>query len=261
MKSLSILLFVLFALVACLLTPASASTAPRRHHRVPAESNSTAPSVRYCRFNGQGGRCIPSESCSDGTVIPGLCDEGAADGTHCCIRQPFTQPGCGSAAVHRALEWVNVQLHYCQAPNGQSDPDADCPHICSRYSNHAYDPYRSDCSGLVSYAYGLPAPGRDTNNFAPYQTDISRVLESPMHLRHGDAINSDPHEHIMIFVEWLSEDRTRMRLLEEPGCSSSTPYARVTDSDVTVNQNGTLFVVENGMTFWPIRFLTSDPPC
>src|SRR5262245_61036141 len=55
-------------------------------------------------------------------------------------------------AIARAEEWVAVQLHYCQAPNHGRDYDAACSTYCSRYSNPLWDPYRSDCSGLVSWA-------------------------------------------------------------------------------------------------------------
>src|SRR4051794_6947619 len=82
----------------------------------------------------------------------------------------------GSDAVARADEWVAVKLHYCQAPNGGRDYDSACSTYCNRYKNPAWDPYRSDCSGLVSWAWGLPAPGRVTGQFAPFKTDISHAI-------------------------------------------------------------------------------------
>src|SRR6185295_19212940 len=65
-----------------------------------------------------------------------------------------------SAAIARAEEWVKAKLHYCQAPNHHHDFDSACSSTCNRTNNAAWDPYRSDCSGLVSWAWGLPAPGR-----------------------------------------------------------------------------------------------------
>jgi hypothetical protein len=98
------------------------------------------------------------------------------------------------------MNWVNVKLKYCQAPNGHRDYDTACSSICSRASNRHWDAYRSDCSGMVSYAYGLPAPGRVTWQFAPHANDISTKLSSPSHLKKGDAVNTVPSGHIMLSV-------------------------------------------------------------
>ena len=93
-----------------------------------------------------------------------------------------------------------MQLLYCQSPNGQPDGDSDCASVCNRASNPDWDAYRSDCSGLVSYSYDLGAPGRTTGMFAPYTTDISFLLPNgAKDLQSGDAINSNPREHIMLF--------------------------------------------------------------
>lgn len=89
---------------------------------------------------------------------------------------------------------------------------------------------------------GIAAPGRVTSGFAPYDNDLSKQLGSAADLEAGDAINSVPAEHIMLFHSWLNAAKTRARLLEEPGCSSSIPWARVTDSDVTIKSDGHLYV-------------------
>src|SRR5262249_21981173 len=73
----------------------------------------------------------------------------------------------GAEAIARAEEWVDVKMPYCQAANHQRDYDDACSTYCSRPDNSDWDPYRSDCSGLVSWAWGLPAPGRVTSQFAP----------------------------------------------------------------------------------------------
>ena len=89
-----------------------------------------------------------------------------------------------------------MQLTYCQSANGAPDADTDCAAVCTRSTNRAWDAYRSDCSGLVSFAYGLPAPGRVTSQFAPYDNDISFQLQSALDLVTGDVINSTPAEHM-----------------------------------------------------------------
>ena len=48
----------------------------------------------------------------------------------------------------------------------------------------------SDCSGLVSWAWGLPAPGRTTAEFAPNQSDITTAIQASA-LAMGDAVNTD----------------------------------------------------------------------
>ncbi len=143
-----------------------------------------------------------------------------------------TSPVPGVASIERARMWVEAKLHYCQAPNHHTDLDADCPMTCERESNADWDPYRSDCSGLVSWAWMLPAPGRTTNDFAPYRTDLTHVIAAA-ELRPGDAVNND--HHVMLFVAWKSA--TEATFIDEPGCSSATPYAHEFDAMVTPSGN------------------------
>jgi hypothetical protein len=158
-------------------------------------------------------------------------------------------------AVARAEQWVAVKLHYCQAPNGARDYDAACSTYCNRTANPKWDPYRSDCSGFVSWAWNLPAPGRITTQFAPFQKDITHVIMAS-DLQAGDAINNA--EHIMIFKEWITPNKKAI-FLEEPGCSSTKPYARETTSDVTIS-GSSIHVVFNGMDFTAIRYGALTPP-
>jgi len=158
-------------------------------------------------------------------------------------------------AVSRADQWVAVQLHYCQAPNGGRDYDTACSTYCNRYSNPTWDPYRSDCSGLVSWAWGLPAPGRVTGEFAPFVTDITHAINAT-DLRAGDAVNNS--EHIMLFKAWVTPG-SRATFIEEPGCSSSTPYAHEFTSDVTTSWQS-IHVAWNGMTFTAIRYAALTQP-
>jgi hypothetical protein len=154
-----------------------------------------------------------------------------------------------SSILSRAHEWVSAELHYCQSPNHERDYDSACSEYCEREDNPAWDPYRSDCSGFVSWSWGLPAPGRTTYGFAPFETDITHAIEA-IDLQPGDAINNA--DHVMLFQSWVDKGHTAV-LLEEPGCSSPTPYAHEVTTDVSID--GTqIYVPYNGMTFTAIHF-------
>jgi len=125
----------------------------------------------------------------------------------------------GSDAVNRAMQWVDAQLLYCVAANHKYD--STCGYLCDRTDNAAWDPYRSDCSGLVSWAWGLPAPGPSTAGFAPYGSSVSFQI-SPLDLQPGDALNDRNqygdkfHHHIMLFGGWVGPSQAR--LIQESGC-------------------------------------------
>src|SRR5450432_1572254 len=104
-------------------------------------------------------------------------------------------------ALARAEQWVAAKLPYCQSANHQPDGDTACSPTCTRPDNPAWDDYRSDCSGLLSWAWGLPAPGRVTWELAPAQTDITSTIPA-LSLEPGDAVNK-PHDHTMVFKAWL----------------------------------------------------------
>jgi MYXO-CTERM domain-containing protein len=94
-------------------------------------------------------------------------------------------------AVDRAQLWVDAQLPYCQCPNHGYDAHGQC----NRVDNPDWDPYRTDCSGLVSWAWALPAPGRVTWTL----WDVATVIDAG-DLKPGDAINSN--DHVMLFAGW-----------------------------------------------------------
>ncbi len=138
-------------------------------------------------------------------------------------------------SVARAREWATARLAYCQAPNHTRDFDGDCQTTCDREDNLAWDAYRSDCSGLVSYAWQLPAPGAVTRDFAPFRIGLTHEIRA-VALRPGDAVNNAGH--VMIFAGWTSRPYLA-RFIEEPGCHSVWPYARefeavVRPSDSTI---------------------------
>ena len=152
-------------------------------------------------------------------------------------------------AVGRAEQWVAVKLPYCQSTNHAHDYDVACSSICTRPDNAQWDPYRSDCSGLVSWSWGLPAPGRVTTQFAPFVNDITHAIAAA-DLQPGDAVNNN--EHVMLFKSWVTAG-SLATFIEEPGCSSSTPYAHEFTSPVSIN-GSSIHVAWNNMTFTSIRY-------
>jgi hypothetical protein len=166
----------------------------------------------------------------------------------------------GSTIVSRGMEWVNAKLHYCQAAHGAVDYDSSCwawegsSHRCDRTSNAAWNAYRSDCSGFVTFAWGLPAVGDGgyvTSEFAPYGTAFSHTI-SGIDLAPGDALNKTPDGHIILFKEWVSKGHSAV-FMEEPGCSSSEPYAHEFTSNVTISGDK-VFVAYEGEEFYAIRY-------
>jgi hypothetical protein len=162
-----------------------------------------------------------------------------------------------AAAIANAEQWVAAQLLYCQSPNHASDTiDPACPAVCNRTDNPAWDPYRSDCSGLVSWAWGLPPPGRTTYGFAPFETDITQAIAASA-LAPGDAVNNS--DHVMLFKAWVTAGQ-EATFIEEPGCSATPDYAHEFTSSVSIS--GTqITVAYNGMTFTAIHFDQIGPSC
>lgn len=157
-----------------------------------------------------------------------------------------------SDAIARAELWVDAKLQYCQAPNGAHDDDTSCASTCTRESNTDWDPYRSDCSGFISWAWQLPAPGRVTSEFAPFETAVSSTIACT-DLKPGDAANKNAGGHIVLFKEWVTPG-TEAVFLEEPGCSASAPYAHEFTSAVTCS-GVNVDIAYEGETFTAIRYL------
>jgi hypothetical protein len=174
--------------------------------------------------------------------------------------------GTGSAAiststiVSRAMEWVDADLHYCQAARGDEDGDSSCwgwegsSHVCDRESDAAWNAYRSDCSGFVTWAWGLPPVGDGgyvTSEFAPYDNAFSHTIDG-IQLQPGDALNKTPDEHIVLFKQWVSVGQSAI-FMEEPGCSVATPYAHEFTSAVSIS-GSEVYIDYEGATFYAIRY-------
>ena len=144
----------------------------------------------------------------------------------------------------RAQPWLNV-VPYCQAPNGGYD--ADCGVTCKRPPNPSIDAWRSDCSGYVSYAWGLPAPGKVVSGLVAVSHDISASELKP-----GDALASSGH--IMLFVGWV-DGQSKVKIWHEGDCGQTALEKIYTVNSIS---GGTISVWD---TFQAIRFNEiSDTP-
>jgi lysozyme len=165
-----------------------------------------------------------------------------------------------STVIANAEEWVTAKLAYCQSPDGEPDPDTSCAGTCERTSNPEWDPYRSDCSGFVSWAWQLPAPGLVTSEFAPFETGDSTTIDCT-DMQPGDAANLTAGGHIVLFKEWVTPGSEAV-FIEEPGCSSSMPYAHEFTSAVSCS-GSSVDISYEGESFTAIRYthIADDPTC
>ena len=95
-----------------------------------------------------------------------------------------------------------------------------CFKTCTRPDSAAWNVYRSDCSWLVSWAWVLPAGdsgGLRTHDFAPFDTSVSYEVDAS-NLQPGDALNSVPDEHIMLFAGWVDQAAGQAHIIEEANC-------------------------------------------
>lgn len=106
-----------------------------------------------------------------------------------------------TAVVKRAQAWTNTGVPYSQA--------------------RRYLGYRADCSGFVSYALGVPAPGATTTSLYGMTRPISKTALQP-----GDVMLS--RGHAVLFGGWANRQRTRYIAFEQSssrgGVRRETPY-------------------------------------
>ena len=77
---------------------------------------------------------------------------------------------------------------------------------------------RSDCSGFVSWSWGLAAPGETTRTLAPYETTVSALI-TVEELEPGDALNGTGH--VMLFGGWADEAAGKAIILQESRCGTT----------------------------------------
>lgn len=181
------------------------------------------------------------------TPAPSTDDDAGADAGE--PAKPPAAPGSvddidafAKTTLDRALQWVSIKMPYCGGSNHGTD--YLCGGTCVRTGVHAspeWDPYRTDCSGFVSWSWKLPAPGRITTDFAPFNKDITTVIKVD-DLRPGDALNNQTH--IILFGGWTNTEHTKARLLEEYDCGQVAvdrirTISKSSDTQVNVPGSGT----------------------
>lgn len=114
-----------------------------------------------------------------------------------------------SDSVQRGKVWIDKHLGYNQQLT--ANPDG------SRASTTTG--YRTDCSGFISMAWGLPAKGLNvpaTGSLGSY----ANTFTAKDQLQPGDAINNrqdGDYGHVVLFVRWIDQSQGRFVAYEENG--------------------------------------------
>jgi len=131
-----------------------------------------------------------------------------------------------SEVIQRAKEWTAKKIPYCQC-NGPKECCGSCPY-CSKY--------RCDCSGYVSYTWGLPY-GYTTSTLPEVSHKITKN-----ELQEGDILLNRA-EHVVLFGGWVNASKTHYFGYQEPGCHTSGPhYAFQSQIPYPFNSNPSLFL-------------------
>ena len=161
---------------------------------------------------------------------------------------PSHDPSFADKTLSRAREWIDAKMPYCGGPNGGHD--LICGGTCERSGtaeNTAWDDYRSDCSGFVSWSWGLPPPGRTTKTLAPNDMAVSVVI-SVDDLAAGDALNSS--EHVMLFGGWVDHAKGTALVLQESHCGTTASEKIATFKKI----DATTLQISDGRNFRTIRY-------
>ena len=113
----------------------------------------------------------------------------------------FLGPETRAQIIDRAQDWVNQSVMYSSAQNTSAD--------WNYWSDSATGgPYRQDCSGFVSMAWGLGAsPATFEINASTYSTVTDANISGDTNLNPGDALDIpgapgvEP-AHIVLFDQW-----------------------------------------------------------
>ncbi|MEV6242442.1 NlpC/P60 family protein [Lentzea sp. NPDC051838] len=146
-----------------------------------------------------------------------------------CATYPADQSLTRTQILQRARSWIDERVPYSQ----------------SRCHDNQYGDYRTDCSGMVSMAWGLRI-SRDTSTLRDVATEIARSDLQPgdMLWRRDSAV-----QHAAIFVRWGDDAHTRPVVRQESGPDG-------------VPANETTYSASYANTFTPFRYdnLVADPP-
>jgi hypothetical protein len=148
----------------------------------------------------------------------------------------------------RARLWIDADMPYCGGPNGGKD--VICGGTCSRTGtakSAEWDKYRSDCSGFVSWSWGLAAPGQTTRTLAPYSTKVSSLIAVD-DLEPGDALNGSGH--VMLFGGWADKAAGKAFILQESRCGTNAAEK----ISVFKTIDATTLQISDGRNFRPIRY-------
>lgn len=155
-----------------------------------------------------------------------------------------TQQGITADSIMaRAKEWVAAKVLYCTVANHKWD--ATCGYTCNRPAA-AWDAYRSDCSGFVSWCWQLASqPASRTYMVDKAGADgwTSIPIDS---LSTGDALVCNGH--IMLFSKWISA--TSFEIYQESSCGK---VANVGTRTFKRNPDGTLLIGSDTRIYHPIR--------
>ncbi|SOB88951.1 C40 family peptidase [Streptomyces sp. 1331.2] len=122
-------------------------------------------------------------SAGQGTPTSQLRSNGLA--AQLAAAKPITR----SETLKRAATWVDQGLEYSMG-------------------GETYQGWRTDCSGYVSMAWGLPGPGETTDSFIP-EGIAHRITKDE--LKPGDALdNPNPgrYGHVVLFEKWADADKS-----------------------------------------------------
>ncbi|MBS2019106.1 MAG: hypothetical protein JST00_39930 [Deltaproteobacteria bacterium] len=160
----------------------------------------------------------------------------------------------GERTLARARQWIAAEMPYCGGPNGGKD--LICGGTCTRSGaakSAEWDKYRSDCSGFVSWSWGLAAPGQTTRSLAPYDTAVSVVIPVD-DLAPGDALNGAGH--VMLFGGWSDEAAGKAVILQESRCGTVASEKISTFTKV----DATTLKISDGRVFRAIRLKGAPSP-
>jgi hypothetical protein len=196
---------------------------------------------------------VPGCAADPGSLTGGPADDGDPDGPAPTpavdkpVESPAHDPSFADTTLARARQWIAAEMPYCGGPNGGKD--LICGGTCERdgaAQSADWDVYRSDCSGFVSWSWGLDPPGRTTSTLAPYDTKES-VLIKVDDLAPGDALNSG--HHVMLFGGWTDADAGKAIVLQESRCGTVASEKVATFTRV----DDTTLRISDGRTFRTIR--------